>query len=122
MIMELKIYTSINPTENRKKVIEKMQEAFPGCNFDVSENKIECKTSDTGVLEKVRQKVEEKRIKHTVQYLIVKNQTQSGTRVELNKQTLMLGKINFVEESYPLGNVIIESDKPTEFLKALTGL
>ena len=120
--MELKIYTSINPTENKKKIIEKMQEAFPSCNFEISEKKVECKTSDISVLDKIRQKIEEKRIKHTIQYLIIKNQTQTGTKVELNKQTLMLGKVNFVEENYPLGNVVIESDKPTEFLKALTGL
>lgn len=120
--MELKIYTSINPTENKKKITEKMQETFPGCKFNVTEKKIECNTSDTNVLGKIIQKIEEKRIKHTIQYLIVKNQTQSGTKVELNKQTLMLGKINFVEENYPLGNVIIESDRPTEFLKVLTGL
>jgi predicted RNA binding protein with dsRBD fold (UPF0201 family) len=120
--MELRVYTSINPTENKKKITEKMQETFPGCKFNITGKIIECKTSDTAVLEKLKQKIEEKRIKHTIQYLIVKNQTQSGTKVELNKQTFMLGKINFVEEQYPLGNVVIESDKPTEFLKVLTGL
>jgi len=120
--MKLKICTTINPTENKKKITERMQEAFPGCKFEILKNEIRCETDNPAVLEKIKQKVEEKRIKHTIQYLIIKNQTPAGTKIELNKQTLMLGKINFVEENYPLGNVVIESDNPTEFLKVLTGL
>jgi predicted RNA binding protein with dsRBD fold (UPF0201 family) len=120
--MKLSISTPLNPTENKKKIIEKMHEAFPGCKFSVTKDKISCETEDASVLEKLKQKIEEKRIIHTVQYLILKNQMQNRTKIELNKQTLMLGKFHFVEEDYPLGNIIIETDSSAELLKFLTGL
>lgn len=97
-----------------------MEKTFPGCIFSISKDKIECTTNDQNVLRILKEKIDEKRIRHTIHYLIVKNQTSSGTKIELNKQTLVLGKINFVEENYPLGNVVIETDTPQELLTYFT--
>lgn len=114
------IYTQINPTENEEKIIKKLKEAFPGCDFKIFGNKIECKTENIAVLEKLKQKIDEKKVKNTVSYLIAKNQTGNSSKIELNKQTLMIGKFYFVEENYPLGNVVIETDNAKELNDYLT--
>jgi len=118
--MEIKISSKIFPTENKMKLVGVMKTTFPGCIFSISKDKIECITKDQNVLSVLKETIDKKRIRHTVHYLIVKNQTSSGTKLELNKQTLVLGKINFVEESYPLGNVVIETDIPQELLTYFT--
>jgi predicted RNA binding protein with dsRBD fold (UPF0201 family) len=112
--MKLVIKTPINPTENEQRVIKAMSDAFPGCAFESRDGELICRTENMAVLSVLKQKIEEKRIKNTVQYLVLNNQ-----KLELNKQTLMLGKFHFVEEPYPLGNVTIEPEPAQELLRHL---
>lgn len=117
--MKIKIYTKIFPTEDVEKIKKSLENIFK-VKFKKTKNKIYFKTNKLNVLENIRNKILESRIKNTVLYLIEKNKTNNSSKIELNKQAIVIGKINFVEEKYPLGNVVIEFDDVEKISKYLT--
>lgn len=107
--MNIKISTPVYQTESEKKILDALKQVF--CiDFKRKKDELCAETTNLEVLAIVKQKIADARIKNTVMYLLEKNREGSDSKLELNKQTLMKGKIHFVEEKYPLGNVTIHFD------------
>lgn len=106
--MEIKISTLLNPTENSKKLIFALEKFFPEIKFKTTKKSISGSSDKINSLDLLREKILQKQIKSTVRYLLLEYKTVTGTKLGLNKQALIRGRINFVEEKYPLGNVNIE--------------
>ncbi|MCD6575987.1 MAG: hypothetical protein J7K73_02400 [Nanoarchaeota archaeon] len=116
--MKIKISTPVYPTEDEDKIVSALEKFFP-IKFKKRKDTIIGEATDIEVLKELKQKIQDTRIKNTVLYLIEKNKDKNESRIELNKQTLVIGKIHFVEEDYALGNVTIEFDnveKVAEYL------
>ena len=107
--MKIKISTPIFPTEDEEKIISSLEKIFP-IKFKKKKNEIVGETQDIDVLKEIKQKILDSRVLNTVLYLIESNKTNNHSKIMLNKQTLIVGKIHFVEEDYALGNVTIEFD------------
>ena len=103
--MKINISTPIYPTEDSDKIKKALQKIFPQAKFKTTKNKISLQTTNIEVLSKIRDIVEQKRIQATLRYLLLEH-----GKLQLNKQTAMIGKINFVEEEYALGNINIEGN------------
>lgn len=115
----IKISTPLFLTEDEEKIKKSLESMF-GISFKKKGKKIVGETKKINVLVKIKQKVDESRIKNTVLCLIEKNKIGNSSKLELNKQTFMLGKIHFVEEDYPLGNITIEFDDVENVVDYLT--
>ena len=111
--MNIKIYTPVFSTESEEKLISALKKVFQ-IEFKRKKDMLVAETKNKDALAVVKQKIADARIKNTVMYLLEKNRDGKNTRLELNKQTLMKGKVHFVEEKYPLGNVVIELDNIEE--------
>jgi len=107
--MNIKISTTVFPTESEEKLLNALQKVFQ-IDFTIKNNQILAETKNIDSLLLVRQKIADARIKTTVLYLLEKNKDGKNSKLELNKQTLVKGKIHFVEEKQPLGNIVIEFD------------
>jgi predicted RNA binding protein with dsRBD fold (UPF0201 family) len=118
--MKIKIYTPIYPTEDEEKIISSLEKIFPTIKFKKVKNEIVGETQDVDVLKNVKQKILDARILNTVLYLIESNKGNNSSKLMLNKQTLIVGKIHFVEENYPLGNVTIEFDDVDKIISYLS--
>jgi len=106
--MKITVTTQLNATENAEKIKTALETVFPKMVFKVSKTSISGSSDDVVNLHYIKEKVIEKRIKNTARYLILQYRTDAGARIMLNKQTLLFGKINFVEEEYPMGNVVVD--------------
>ncbi|MDD5182111.1 MAG: RNA-binding domain-containing protein [Candidatus Nanoarchaeia archaeon] len=122
--MKITVTTQLNATENAEKIKTALEKVFPKISFKISKTSISGSSDDVVNLGYIKEKVMEKRIKNTARYLILQYKTDAGARIMLNKQTLLLGKINFVEEEYPLGNVVvdIETDNVDGLADYIVGL
>ncbi len=118
--MKIKISTPIYPTENEEKIISSLEKIFP-IKFKKKKKEIYGESKNIEILSDVKQKIQDARIKNTIFYLIEKNKTNNSSKLELNKQTLVIGKIHFVEEEYPLGNITIEFDDVEKVANYLGG-
>ena len=118
--MKIKISTPLYPTEDGDKIISSLEKIFP-VKFKKKKGEIYSEFTDINLLENLKRKVEDGRIKTTVLYLLEKNKSGNSSKLELNKQTLIVGKIHFVEEDYALGNVIIEFDDVNKAAEYLSG-
>jgi predicted RNA binding protein with dsRBD fold (UPF0201 family) len=108
------ISTPVFATENPEKILKVLEAKFPGCKFQKSKNQISGTCQNISCLSEIKRKVEDGRIANTVRYLVLEH-----NKIELNKQALIKGRINFVEENYPLGNVVIEFENEKEILNYL---
>jgi predicted RNA binding protein with dsRBD fold (UPF0201 family) len=106
--MKITVTTQLNATENADKIKIALVKVFPKMIFKIGKKEISGSSDDVTNLSYIKEKVMEKQIKNTARYLILQYRTEAGARIMLNKQTLLLGKINFVEEKYPLGNVVVD--------------
>ena len=122
--MKITVTTPVNATEDGNKIKTALEKVFPKIKFKMTKKEISGSSDDTENLDYMKEKILAKQIKSTVRYLILEYSTDKGTRIMLNKQTMMLGKINFVEEQYPLGNIIvdIETDNLEGLVDYMTGL
>ena len=107
------ISTPVFATENKKKLMDAIQKMFPEAEFKETKTKIEAQ-GELELLSQIKLKIEEKRIKNTVRYLLAEHGC-----LKLNKQALVAGKLNFVEEEYTLGNVEIKTENPGEMMEYL---
>lgn len=122
--MKITVTTQLNATENAEKIKAALENVFPKISFKSSKTSISGSSEAIENLSYIKEKVMEKQIKNTARYLILQYRTEAGARIMLNKQTLLLGKINFVEEEYPLGNIIvdIETDNVEGLADYIVGL
>ncbi len=116
--MKIKISTPLHPTEDTEKIINSLKEIFE-INFKKKENEVVGESENIKTLVNIKEKIQASKIKNTVHFLITQNKNKNKSKFMLNKQTAIAGKIHFVEEEYPLGNIIVEfdeSEKIEEFL------
>ena len=111
--MKIKISTPIFPTEDSEKIKNSLENIF-GISFKIKKDVISSESKNPEVLSTMKEKIQNARIKNTVLFLIEQNKTENTSKLKLNKQSAMAGKIHFVEEDYPLGNITIEFDDSTE--------
>ena len=121
--MKITISTPLNPTENSGKILNALEKFFPMFQFKTSKAKISGQSDQFSSLKLLQDKIVRKHIKGTVKYLLLEYRFPGGSKLMLNKQALVAGKINFVEEKYPLGNVeiSIETDNLESAVDYLTG-
>ena len=122
--MKITVTTPVNPTEDGDKIKTALEKVFPKIKFKKTKKEISGSSDSTENLDYIKEKVVAKQIKSTVRYLLLEYSNDKGTRFMLNKQTLMKGKINFVEDEYPLGNIIIniETDNLEGLVDYVTGI
>ncbi len=117
--MKIKISTPFFPTEDAEKIVSALEKIFQS-KFKKTKSKIYTESQDLEILSNLKKKIADARIKNTVMYLIEKNKINNSSKFQLNKQTLMIGKIHFVEEEYPLGSVTVEFDNIQKLADYLT--
>jgi predicted RNA binding protein with dsRBD fold (UPF0201 family) len=122
--MKITITAPVNATEDGDKILKGLERVFPKVKFKSTKKEISGISSDKTALNNVRDKIIAKKIKNTARYLILEYQNDKGARVMFNKQAIVVGKVNFVEEEYPLGNVImdVETDNIEGLADYITGL
>lgn len=122
--MKLTVATQVHATEDGDKIKSALETVFPKIKFKKTKSQISGESDSAENLDYIKEKVIAKQIKSTVRYILLQYKTETGTKFMLNKQTFMLGKINFVEENYPLGNIIvdIETDNLEGLVDYMTGI
>jgi predicted RNA binding protein with dsRBD fold (UPF0201 family) len=122
--MKVKISTPVFPTEDESRIMKALEKYFPEIKFKATKKEIFGETDKLSSLNLLRDKIMERQIKNTVRYLMLQYKTDTGSKLMLNKQAFIIGKINFVEENYSLGNVIIdiETDNLEHTLDYITGI
>ena len=116
--MKIKISTPLFPTEDSEKIKNSLDNIF-NTEFKIKKKEIYCESNNIEILSNLKEKILSSRIKNTVAFLIEENKKENSSKFCLNKQTAIAGKIHFVEEEYPLGNITVEFDeaeKIEEFL------
>lgn len=121
--MKILISTPVYPTEDPKKISDALSKIFEKVSFKTSKTEISGESEDKGCLGYLKEKILAKRIKNTVRYLLLEYKDAEGVGFMLNKQTALQGKLNFVEEEYPLGNinVKIKTKNMEEIVDYITG-
>ena len=117
--MEITISTPLFSTEDSQKIVASLEVFFP-MKFRKTKSRIYGTSKSIEILSNLRKKIADARIKNTVMYLIEKNRKGNSSKFQLNKQTLIIGKIHFVEEEYPLGDVTVEFDDIQKVVEYLT--
>jgi len=117
--MKIKIETPVFSTEDENKILNSLENFF-NIKFRKKGNKLVGETQNIEVLSFLKQKIDDAKIKNTILYLIDKSKVGSNSKIKLNKQTFMIGKIHFIEEDYPLGDITIEFDDVEKVVKYLT--
>ena len=113
--MKINISTLIYPTEDADKVKKAVEDIFPNVKFKITKSKMSGQALDVESLSKIKDIVEKKRIRATIRYLLLEH-----GNLMLNKQTAVIGKINFVEEEHTLGNINVNIDDIDRALEYLT--
>lgn len=110
--MEFEVY----PTENEKKIRKGLEKIFPSIKWEKKGNKV------IGWVDDMRNflvKLARRRIRKTFREILLRNRKDDESFFELNKQAACLGKVNLVEEEYPLGNIKVKVEGVDELLDLL---
>jgi predicted RNA binding protein with dsRBD fold (UPF0201 family) len=112
----MKVYASVgvHPTENREKVIEAVQNLFPGTILEGEEH-LKGTVPD---LKRFRELVEQRKIRNTLESILEKNYCAGCTYLLLNKQAAFVGKPN-VYAGQELGPVKLELECEKEKIHEL---
>lgn len=88
--MEMKVSVTLNPTEDREKVVKAVKNLFP----EVQLQGDELLEGPVQSLKKFRELLERRRVRNTFESILMKNYCNGSTYLLLNKQAAFTGKPN----------------------------
>ncbi len=121
MKCQIKVKTSLNPTEDVDKVIKSLINVFDCDQLEISEDYILATGNENSLL-KFKDELEKKRIRNTVHQILIRGAHDQVIFFKLNKQAAYAGVINFTDEKLsPLGeiDVKIETENVEQFINWL---
>lgn len=118
MKCEMKAKTSINPTEDFKKVINAVSNIFEYEEMEIGDDYVSVKGGKESLL-KLKESLKKRRIRNTARKILTKGTYDKVIFFKLSKQAAFTGVINLTEENLsPLGEikVKIETDDVDGFI------
>lgn len=88
--MEITVSVTLNPTEDKEKVIKAVKNIFPDAQLH-GEEVLEGSVQD---LKKFQELLERRRVRNTFESILIRNYFNGSTYVLLNKQAAFMGKPN----------------------------
>ncbi len=116
--MKIVVKTRIYPTEDRDKVISAIETSFPGISVRVDGDEVIGESEDPVVLERFREVIRSRRVRDTIEEILLKNWSSGVTWFDINKQDATKGIFNIAESS-PLGVIHVEIEVPKEEIHEL---
>lgn len=104
LTMKITVSCQLKPTESREKVKLSLLNLFPELKIEVKEKEI---CGETESIEYFKELLKKQKIRDSARAILFKSRTDKAIKFELNKQVAYVGKINFVEEAHPLGNISV---------------
>ena len=104
---KIEIYSSVNPSEDPKKIKIAITNIFPHSTFKTENFSIIASSNELNSLEKIYEIIHNKQSQKTYRRNLEKNLENDTTWFYLNKQAAFVGKIAICEESAesPLGPI-----------------
>lgn len=114
--MELEIGAKVNPTEDREKVLEAIEDIFPSVEFKAG-SAITGASGDRMALQEFKEKLRGQGIRESARAFLTKRIDGETLAFGLNKQAALMGKVNFVDFEVALGTIRVGvKDKDLEGL------
>ena len=113
----IEIYSSVNPSEDPKKVERAILNIFPTCDITLEQFSMKGTAKNLEALEKIKESIHNMQLERIYRRTLEKNLSYDSTWFYLNKQAAYAEKIAICEESdeSPLGPIkIILSSKNIE--------
>lgn len=111
IVMEIRIRTSVHPTEDLVKIKRCISNIVDIIDFDIEKGKksdyLFGKSHDRTDLEPLYQKIRSQKILDTCRGILFKNIREDTTRLHLNKQVLYMGHVN-ISFDPPMGPIELE--------------
>jgi predicted RNA binding protein with dsRBD fold (UPF0201 family) len=105
--MELKITAKVNPTEDKGRVLEAVENIFPSVEFKVGET-ITGLSGDRMALHEFKEKLKTQVIRESARAFMLGHIEEETLAFGLNKQAALMGKVNFVDFDVALGTIRVE--------------
>ena len=116
--MRVLIRTRVYPTESLEKVMLALKTLFPRVDFQLNGDEILGESSDPRVLQNFREGIRARRIRDSIEAILLRNWRGGKTWIRLNKQSALKGVFN-VSESSPLGDILLEIEIPRDEIHEL---
>lgn len=114
-MLRVRIWMPLQPTEDAALLLPGLQRLFPGFVFSSTPSEL---TGEGTTLAGFGEAIRRQRIPDAARQGLLRGRTSTGTRLQLNKQVLTVGKVTFAEEAEgPLGDATVEVE--TEDLEGL---
>lgn len=113
----IEIFSSVNPSEDSKKVESAILNIFPLCDITLEQFSIKATAKNLNALQKIKESIHNMQVERIFKRTLEKNLSYDSTWFYLNKQAAFAEKIAICEESdeSPLGPIkIILSSKNIE--------
>lgn len=94
--LQIVIKTPINPTEDKKKVAQCLQNVLDRPVIQEEDNNLVVRSEHQKILSTIRAKLGQQRIGDTARMIFLKNSSPSAFEFYLNKQAAFAGRVNFV--------------------------
>ncbi len=116
--MRILVKTRIYPTESEEKIRIALEKLFPGVEFSRSGDEIVGESTDPRVLDRFREVIRSRKVRDSIESLLLENWHAGRTFLALNKQDATKGVFNIAESS-PLGDILLEIEIPREDIHEL---
>lgn len=104
----VRVEVPVRATEDPEKVREAVMNVFPDLEIESYGDFLRGE-GNTEILRKLREALELRRIRLTARGILVKNMRGKLTRIYINKQAALIGRVNVLEEPItPLGDIMVE--------------
>jgi predicted RNA binding protein with dsRBD fold (UPF0201 family) len=108
MECNVKVSSKINLTEDKDKVEQAVRNIFPKGSIKIDKNYIVLQ-GDCSLLKNLKEIMEQRRIRATARSVMESKMKKDKIEFILNKQTALMGVINFIEGNQsPLGDIIVQ--------------
>jgi len=105
-MLRVRIWMPLHLTEDAALLLPGLQRLFPGFVFSSGPSEL---AGEGGSLAGFGEAIRRQRIPDAARQVLLRGRTPQGTRFQLNKQVLTVGKVAFVEEGEgPLGDATVE--------------
>lgn len=104
----VRVEVPVRATEDPEKVREAVMNVFPDLEVESGGDFLKGK-GNIESLSELREALERRRIRLTAREILLKNIRGKSTRIYINKQAALIGRVNVLEEPItPLGDIMVE--------------
>ncbi|MFB2623882.1 MULTISPECIES: RNA-binding domain-containing protein [Methanothermobacter] len=108
MMDTVRVEVPVRATEDPEKVREAVMNVFPDLEIEGYGDFLKGE-GNTESLSELREALERRRIRLTARGILIKNMRGKSTRIYINKQAALIGRVNVLEEPItPLGDIMVE--------------